>query len=196
MDRYYTSVTVQSIIVKTVSEDFHTVILAFINCKTFQATRKRGWITISKQLHQKPRSKASLSDEYATPRELYNELCKKYDVYPNLDVCANDENHKCVLYLTDAEKQDWKDYDVWCNPPHSQNDRFVALCYFHWQSKNRNVMMILPTNTMSTKYWHQCIEGKAEYHPIKGRIKFLVDGKPSEFCSRNAYVCIIWRARK
>jgi hypothetical protein len=54
-------------------------------------------------------------------------------------------------------------------------------------------MMILPTNTMSSKYWHECIEGITEYHPIKGRIRFLVDGKPSKHMSRNAYCVVIWR---
>jgi len=56
-------------------------------------------------------------------------------------------------------------------------------------------MMILPANTVSSQYWHDCIEGIAEYHPIKGRIRFLRDGKPSEYPSRNAYVVVIWRAR-
>lgn len=197
MDKYCTSVTVQSIIVKTVSEDFHTVILAFINCKTFQATRKRGWITISKQLHQKPRSEASLSDEYETPDELYHSLCEKYHIEPHYDVACNVDNVKCFAGLTHSldDNIHWT-RDVWCNPPHSKNEEFVRKAYLEWIRNNINILMILPTNTMSSKYWHECIEGNAEYHPIKGRIRFLVDGKPSEHCSRNAYVCVIWRARK
>ena len=56
-------------------------------------------------------------------------------------------------------------------------------------------MMILPTNTMSSKYFEECIEGSAEYHPIFGRIKFLIDGSVSKFPSRNAYICVVWRKR-
>lgn len=56
-----------------------------------------------------------------------------------------------------------------------------------------NIMMIIPTNTMSSGYWHNYIEKFAEYHPIKGRIRFLVDGKPSKHTSRNAYCVVIWR---
>ena len=62
-----------------------------------------------------------------------------------------------------------------------------------WKENNINIMLLIPTNTMSSNYWHQYIEGNAEYHPVKGRIHFLQDGKVSPFPSRNAYVCVIFR---
>jgi phage N-6-adenine-methyltransferase len=160
-------------------------------------------VALGLELHQKPRSEASLSDEYETPIELCYRLWDQYNWNPRLDVAANDNNHKCVHWLDDALEQDWLDFDdctdieiksdIWCNPPHSLNESFVRKAYLEWIRNDLNIMMIIPTNTMSSKYWHECIEGMAEYHPIKGRIRFLVDGKPSKYASRNAYCVVIWR---
>lgn len=157
---------------------------------------------MSKQLHQRPRSEASLSDEYETPKELFDNLCYQYRISPRLDVCANDLNSKCHWHIPkalDGLTLSWKTtdgyVDVWCNPPHSKNEEFVRKAYDQWMKNNMNIIMILPANTCSSLYWHQCIQGNAEIHPIKGRIRFLVNGKPSEFPSRNAYICVIWRKR-
>lgn len=145
------------------------------------------------QLHQRPRSKASLSDEYETPVSLFNELCTKYQQCPQTDAAANEKNTKCGAFLTDiATLGDVDRGDIWCNPPHSMNGYCVKLCHDYWKKWNRNVMMILPTNTMSSIYWHELIENKGHYHPIKGRIKFLVNGEQSKHQSRNAYCVVVW----
>lgn len=170
-------------------------------------------------LHQRKRSKESLSDEYETPIELFQTLCGEYALIPQLDVCADNSNTKSYYYIPkrldglnsewviDPFKCDWRrdlslysgskkrKTDVWCNPPHSKNEQFVRKAFEQWQKHNINIMMLLPCNTQSSKYWHECIEKKAEYHPIKGRIRFLVDGKPSKHLSRNAYCVVIWRKK-
>lgn len=159
------------------------------------------------QLHQRKRSKESLSDEYETPDELYNKLCNDYDIIPHLDVATNQKNSKCEFGLFYANEShnalnyEWHhpeldiSVNVWCNPPHSLNEKFVRKAFEQWQKHNINIMMLLPCNTQSSKYWHECIEGVAEYHPIKGRIRFLVGGKPSKHASRNAYCIVIWRKK-
>lgn len=146
------------------------------------------------QLHQRKRSKESLSDEYETPNELYASLVDRFDISPSLDVASNEYNSKCLFRLKDGLNDEWTAHS-WCNPPHSLNDKFVRKAFEQWQKHNINIMMLLPCNTQSSKYWHECIEGVAEYHPIKGRIRFLVDGKPSKHASRNAYCVVIWRKK-
>jgi site-specific DNA-methyltransferase (adenine-specific) len=146
-------------------------------------------------LHQKKRSEASLSDEWETPNDLFVGLSTLYKVDVLLDVCATEDNTKCVNFFSkkdDALKKPWL-YDAWCNPPHSQTSDFVRKAYVEWKEHNINIMLIIPTNTMSSNYWHQYIESNAEYHPIKGRIHFLQNGERSPFPSRNAYVCVIFR---
>ena len=155
---------------------------------------------MSKQLHQRKRSEQSLNDNWETPKELFDFLNDRYGLKCTLDVACTRDN--CItanrLVMEDALKSEWVTgihFDVWCNPPHSKNEAFVRKAYEQWRMNNINIMMILPANTVSSKYWHDCIEGIAEYHPIKGRIRFLRDGKPSEYPSRNAYVVVIWRKR-
>jgi len=148
-------------------------------------------------LHHNVRSGLSLSDEYETPHDIFNSLCTKYNITPMIDVCANVDNKKCSNFFdinTDGLNSNWDD-DVWCNPPHSITGKFVEKAFEEWNKNNINIMMIIPANTCSSKYWHDYIEDNAEYHAIKGRIRFLRDGSPSEHVSRNAYMCIIFRKK-
>lgn len=147
------------------------------------------------ELHKKPRSTLSLSDEYETPRELFKELCSIHNIFPKIDVCANANNKKCRDFFgvnVDGLRCEWA-VDVWCNPPHSMTGDFVKKAYEQWKENNVNIMMIIPANTCSSKYWHKYIEGNAKYYAVKGRIRFLHEGKPSQFMSRNAYMCIVFR---
>ena len=153
-------------------------------------------------LHKKKRSEASLSDDYKTPRDLYLHLCIEYNVEPKLDVCATSRNRQCNRHIGEfadalSEDCDWT-WDAWCNPPHSKTGAFVKKAYEQWRKHNINIIMIIPANSVSSNYWHEFIEGNAEYHPIRGRIKFLVPNDvgvyiTSDFMSRNAYMCVIFR---
>jgi hypothetical protein len=69
----------------------------------------------------------------------------------------------------------------------------VEKAYNEWQRNDISIIMLIPANTCSSKYWHDYIEGNAEYHAVKGRIRFLHDGSPSEYVSRNSYMCVIFR---
>ena len=145
-------------------------------------------------------SELSKSDEWETPKELFKFLCEEYDIHPDTDVCATDGNTKCIGYVDremDCLKHEfqWHDDGLWCNPPHSQTEQFVKKMFEQWRKHNIPILMIIPTNTMSSKYWHNYIENTAEYYPIKGRIRFLYNGKPAKDVSRNAYVCVIWRKK-
>ena len=56
--------------------------------------------------------------------------------------------------------------------------------------------MIIPANTVSSKFWHNYIEGHAEYYAQpKGRIKFNKNKQPTKYQARNAYMVVIWRVR-
>ena len=147
------------------------------------------------ELHQKPRSKLSLSDDYETPTQLYKELCFTHAIEPKIDVCANVDNKKCQDFFgvnVDSLLCSWT-VDAWVNPPHSMTGKFVEKACNEWKKHNINVMMIIPANTCSSKYWHEFIQPYASYYPIMGRIRFLHEGKLSEHMSRNAYMCVVFR---
>ena len=139
-----------------------------------------------------------VDDEFWTPKSLYESLCNKYQIYPRLDVAANEGNSRCEFFLSNALHEEWfkpeyADLPVWCNPPHSKTDEFITRAESQHIRHGITIMMIVPANTLGNKVWHKFIEGKREYHAIEGRPKFLKHGVPSKFPSRNAYVVILWR---
>lgn len=120
-----------------------------------------------------------------------------YGVKPKMDVAADCLNTKCEMFITRKENallRRWY-WDSWCNPPHSKTEDFVRKALGEWMEFNNNIIMIIPTNTMSSNFWHECIENIAEYHAVRGRPRFLKNGRPAKFNSRNAYVCVIWRKK-
>lgn len=152
---------------------------------------------MQKLLHQRKRSKSSLDDNYETPAKLFKDLCKQYHIRPKLDVCATKQNTKCINFFdkrTNGLELDWI-LSSFCNPPHSETGLWVKKAFEQHIQNNIDVMLLIPANTMSSHYWHTFIEDIAEYHAIQGRIRFLINGKPSSHSSRNAYVCVIYRKR-
>ena len=144
------------------------------------------------------------SDEWETPKELYESLCYKYGIFPTVDICADEKNKKCNLWKEDSLEIPWGLYsfedgfgvvaDIWCNPPHSKTEDFVRKACKEWIKHNINIMMIIPANSICTKYGEECIEPHAEYHPIFFRPKFLRYGELKD-PSRNSYFVVIWRKR-
>ena len=142
------------------------------------------------------KTELSLSDEWETPQNLFNHLCIKYDIIPELDVCSKNNNLVFpVCYdgiKIDGLIVDWLE-DAWCNPPHSKNEEFVKKAHEQWKKHNINIMMILPANSLCTNYAEKLIHPYAEYHPINRKFcKFLHDGKKKD-SSRNGYFVVIWR---
>ena len=140
--------------------------------------------------------KNSKDDEFETPTELYLKLCNKYNIFPKLDVAANETNKLCDKFCIDGLRESWSE-DVWCNPPHSKTGKFVEKAYNEWGFGNINILMIIPANTVSSKFWHKYIEGIAEYHAQpQGRIRFNKNKKPTAFQARTAYMVVVWRVRR
>lgn len=114
--------------------------------------------------------RSSLTDEWATPQYLFDELDKEFHF--DVDVCANRSNHKCPVYFdknTDGLSMAWGGYrSVWCNPPYGkQIGKWIKKAY----ESGTQVVMLLPART-DTKWFHDYIYGKAEIRFIRGRIKF------------------------
>ena len=157
------------------------------------------------QLHNKKRSKDSLSDEWETPRGLYQYIVNEIDFVPELDVCAEYGNNKCFKFFSKEEdglSHEWKHWNVFMNPPHSQTGKWVKYANEQWRRNNINIVMLIPANTMGAKYFHEYIQREVittrlvRYFPLLGRIRFLQNGKPSEHKSRNSYIVVVFNKRK
>lgn len=114
----------------------------------------------------------SNSDEWATPQNYFDEVNKEFNF--NLDVCATEHNHKCEQYYTQADnglEKSWGGYRVWCNPPYSQIDKWVAKAFYETRKDNTLVCLLIPSRT-DTRYFHNYIYQRAEIRFVKGRLKF------------------------
>lgn len=176
-------------------------------------------------LHQRPRSKSSRHDDWWTPEWLFHCLCTIYNVTPLLDVCASYKNSKCYYYFDeqlDALKNDWKIegekcrskrdnstyiggsmiVPVWCNPPNSKLGDFLLKAYEQYLKYGMRILMIVPTNTMSSNAFWDAVELPKDrgesvfYKPIYKRVEFLEHGEKPEFGARNAYLVVGWGFQK
>lgn len=137
---------------------------------------------------------------WETPADLYAEACKKYNVNPKLDVCAETLTAKCKRFFTEEENaldQQWSD-DFFMNPPYGvggvpPEKIWVAKAYT--EHKKHNVTgMALTFSKTDTQWWHEYVEDIAEVHFQKGRISFYKNGEKTAPAPRPS-AWIIWRAK-
>jgi phage N-6-adenine-methyltransferase len=115
---------------------------------------------------------------------LFYDGCREYDIHPVLDVAASHINHVCKRYFTkadDALTKEWN-VDFFGNFPYSKVAKFIKYAYEQYKKHNVNGLILTYSKT-DTKWWHKYIEGKAEIHFIKGRVKFFDEnGKIKKYC--------------
>ena len=132
------------------------------------------------------------SDEWATPKALFDELNNEFDF--TLDPCATDGNHLCDKYYTihdDGLKHDWKGERVFCNPPYSKISDWCEKAFYESKSEGTIVVMLMPSRT-DTKYFHDYIYNRTEIRFVKGRLKFGGGNSSAPFPS----MIVIWRGAK
>ena len=116
---------------------------------------------------------SSKTDEWSTPQDLFDKLNEEFHF--DLDVCANESNHKCALYYDrkqDGLKMPWTDHVVWCNPPYGREiGKWVKKAYFENMAHGTTIVMLLPART-DTRWFHNYVLWKAHVRFIQGRLKF------------------------
>lgn len=116
---------------------------------------------------------SSATDNWATPQDFFDRLNTEFHF--DLDVCANENNHKCEKYYTkeqDGLTMPWKGI-VWCNPPYGREmGQWVRKALFA-SVGGTTVVMLIPART-DTKWFHDYIykRDNVEIRFIKGRLKF------------------------
>jgi len=126
--------------------------------------------------------KSSLSNEWTTPRELYEQLDAEFHF--TLDAASTDENALCERHYTiddDGLKQEWAG-SVWLNPPYGRE--IGAWMQKAAQSNRGGVTVCLVPARTDTRWWHEWIVGHAtEVRFIRGRLKFGNSGSGAPFPS-------------
>jgi len=138
-----------------------------------------------------------VKDDYETPYDLYYDSCRKFNIFPTLDVCATKKNTKCKNYITEQEDSllfQWEE-TFFMNPPYSRVSEFMKKAYYQHLKHNVEGMILIFAKT-DTKFWHSFIEGKAEVHFIKGRIKFLKNGFKTKNSAPYPSCFVIYRLQR
>ena len=140
----------------------------------------------------------NVQDEYGTPKKLFQNICKKYDVYPKIDICASNTNHVVPDYIT--KEQNCLNYniaqDFFMNPPYSRVSEFIEFaCSQH--VKNNISCIILTYSKTGTRWWHKYVQNIADHVDFqKGRIRFLdEDGNKTEYCAPYDSVWIVFKKK-
>ena len=116
---------------------------------------------------------SSATDNWSTPQDFFDKLNDEFHF--TLDVCADENNHKCEHYYTkeiDGLSRPWVG-TIWCNPPYGRKiGEWVRRALFASVAGN-TVVMLLPART-DTKWFHDYIykRDNVEIRFIKGRLKF------------------------
>ena len=117
---------------------------------------------------------SSATDNWSTPQDFFDKLNDEFHF--TLDVCADENNHKCEHYYTkeiDGLSSPWVG-TVWCNPPYGRKiGEWVRRAYLSSNIGSATVVMLLPART-DTRWFHDYIYNKpnTEIRFIKGRRKF------------------------
>ena len=116
---------------------------------------------------------SSATDNWETPQDFFDKLNSEFHF--DLDVCADEINHKCDKYYTkqqDGLTMPWKGI-VWCNPPYGREiGSWVRKALFA-SVDGATVVMLIPART-DTKWFHDYIykRDNVEVRFVKGRLKF------------------------
>lgn len=124
---------------------------------------------------------SSKRHDWETPQQFFDKLDREFHF--TLDPCCTPATAKCNKYHTPKENgllQGWGGETVFCNPPYGRDLKtWIEKCYFESRKPNTTVVMLIPART-DTIAFHTFIYGHAEIRFIKGRLKFLVDGKEGD----------------
>ncbi|QMU53536.1 MAG: hypothetical protein GKS07_11010 [Nitrosopumilus sp.] len=109
--------------------------------------------------------------------------CFHYHVDPKIDVFASFDNAKLDHFINkemDAFKHELLK-DAFANPPYSIIKKCMKFLYEQHVKHNIEIIILAYSKT-DTKWWHDFVEGKAEVHFIKGRLKFQLEGIIPRIC--------------
>lgn len=124
-----------------------------------------------------------IKDSWSTPQFVFDWYYKIHNY--GIDLCADDVNFKCDLYITkdmnaldiDATIERIKGFgyegrSIWCNPPYSDITPWVDLCIELSHRLNVNVSMLIPSDT-SVKWFNKAWSSASSVDFISGRIAFI-----------------------
>ena len=108
-------------------------------------------------------------DDRRTPADVFVPLMARHQF--TLDAAASAANALCPKFYTretDGLLWSWRGERVWCNPPFSRLEPWVAKAWREIRDGCELVVMILPANRCEQKFWQQHIEPYRDNGPHDG----------------------------
>lgn len=139
-------------------------------------------------------SESAKSIEWGTPPEIFEPLHKEFNF--TLDVCASEGNKKCEKYYSKMEDglfQNWSGEICWMNPPFGRLVQLWVKKALEESLSGATVVCLIPAKT-NTNWWHELVIGRAEIRFVRGRIKFIRDGKQTTQALPWPMAVLIYRA--
>ena len=142
----------------------------------------------------------TVQDVWETPAKDYNKICGMFDIRPQLDVCADRNNRKCLKFFTEeddalSDECQW-DVPYYMNPPYSKVKHFIKKAYEMSQKYGVDGLCLTYSKT-DTKWFHEYVWGKADIYFQKGRIRFILpNGDVSKHPAPYPSMWIIYKGKK
>lgn len=121
----------------------------------------------------------SKRDTWETPAYIFDPINERAKF--TLDACAIESTAKCRKFFTPEQnglEQSWADERVWCNPPYSNIGPWLQKAHEETQKSASTVVVALVPPWTDTKWWHDYATRAQICVLLKGRVQFLMDGKP------------------
>lgn len=122
-------------------------------------------------------------DNLQTTPEVFDPLHERFRF--TLDVAALPHNAKLPRFFTpedDGLAQPWAGERVWCNPPYSSIEPWVAKAWQEWNRGAELIVMLLPANRTEQGWWQRWVEpgrfedGALRVEFLPGRLRFIKHG--------------------
>lgn len=121
-------------------------------------------------------------DNLATTPEVFDPLHERFGF--TIDVAALPHNAKLERYFTpedDGLAQSWAGERVWCNPPYSHIEPWVAKAHAEHAAGAELIVMLLPANRTEQGWWQRQVEphrlaGTLHVEFLPGRLRFIKHG--------------------
>lgn len=138
-------------------------------------------------------------DERITPAWLWRELHHRFAF--TLDAAASPSNAKCSRYFSLSDcglAGPWAGERVWCNPPYSDLEGWLAKAWAEFAACCPLVVLLLPANRTEQPWWQRHVElhrdgrGPMRTEFLARRFNFGAPGNPEgKFKTSPPFGCVL-----
>lgn len=113
-------------------------------------------------------------DDRETPDDHWQEWDRRFGGF-TVDVAAEAHNAKTDRFFTRAENglsRSWAGERVWCNPPFSDLEPWLAKAWREWETTD-GIVMLLPANRCEQPWWQEHVEPHRDRGGSPLRVEFI-----------------------